>query len=86
MKKIPLRKCVGCMEMKEKTSLIRVVRSPEGEIFIDKTGKHNGRGAYLCAGKECLKTAQKKKSLERSFKAPVSKEVYERLAEEAEGG
>lgn len=80
-KKIPMRRCVGCGEMKVKKELIRVIRTEE-EIQIDATGKKNGRGAYLCADMECLKRARKTKGLERSLKVPISAEVYENLEKE----
>jgi predicted RNA-binding protein YlxR (DUF448 family) len=78
-KKVPLRKCTGCQEMKNKKELIRIVRTNEGEISIDLTGRKAGRGAYICPNEECLSTAHKSKGLERSFKSPVPKEVYEAL-------
>ncbi len=81
-KKIPLRQCVGCMEMKEKKSMMRVLKTPEGEIVLDVTGKKNGRGAYLCKCKECLTKAIKSKGLERSFKMSLSKEIYTGLEKE----
>ncbi len=81
-KKIPLRQCVGCMEMKEKKSMMRVLKTPEGEIVLDITGKKNGRGAYLCKCMECLQKAQKNKGLERSFKMSLSKEIYAGLEKE----
>lgn len=81
-KKIPLRQCVGCMEMKEKKSMIRVLKTPEGDIVLDTTGKKNGRGAYLCNSMECLKKAQKNKGLERSFKMSLSNEIYAGLEKE----
>ncbi len=81
-KKIPLRKCTGCQEMKNKKELIRIVRSEEGEFSLDTTGKKQGRGAYICKCVECLDKAQKTKGLERSFKSSVPKEVYEKLKEE----
>lgn len=81
-KKIPLRQCVGCMEMKEKKSMMRVLKTPEGEIVLDVTGKKNGRGAYLCKCMECLKKAQKNKGLERSFKMSLSSEIYAGLEKE----
>ena len=84
-KKIPMRMCVGCREMKEKRTLIRVVRSPEGNVNLDFGGKMNGRGAYLCPDPECLKKAQKSKALERSLEVPIPEEVYERLAKEMGG-
>lgn len=80
-KKIPMRQCVGCGEMRAKKELIRVIRTEE-EIQIDATGKKNGRGAYLCANMECLKRARKTKGLERSLKVPISAEVYENLEKE----
>ena len=78
-KKIPMRKCVGCMEMKEKKEMIRVIKSPEGEVKIDFTGKANGRGAYLCRSEECLNKAFKNKGLERSLKMKVPENVYDSL-------
>ncbi|WMI81688.1 RNase P modulator RnpM [Anaerotignum sp. MB30-C6] len=81
-RKIPLRKCTGCQEMKSKKELIRIVRNDEGEFSLDRTGKKPGRGAYICSDSECLTKAQKSKGLERSFKAPVPKEVYEQLLNE----
>jgi predicted RNA-binding protein YlxR (DUF448 family) len=82
MKKIPLRQCIGCREMKPKKDLIRVIRTPEDEILIDATGRKNGRGAYICPTAECLKKAITGKGLERSFKMRIPKEVYDRLEEE----
>ena len=81
-KKIPMRKCVGCQEMKEKKSLIRVVKTAEGDIILDDTGKKNGRGAYICKSIECLKKAKKTKALERSLGVSVSEQVYEELEKE----
>ena len=81
-KKIPMRKCVGCQEMKEKKSLIRVVKTAEGDIILDDTGKKNGRGAYICKSIECFKKAKKIKSLERSLGVSVSEQVYEELEKE----
>ena len=78
-RKIPMRMCVGCHEMKPKKELQRIVRSPEGAVAIDSTGKMPGRGAYVCRDAECLKKARKAKALERKFEAPVSAEVYEEL-------
>ena len=80
-KKIPLRQCVGCGEMKPKKELIRVIKT-EDEILIDATGKKNGRGAYICGDPECLKRARKSKGLERSLKAVIPTEVYEKLEKE----
>ena len=79
-RKIPLRKCVACGEMMPKKSLIRIVRSPEGEVSIDLTGKKSGRGAYLCGKEACFRLAQKNLALDRALKAQVGQEVYEQLA------
>ena len=78
-KKIPMRQCVGCREMKEKKSLIRVVKSPEGEVSLDFKGKLPGRGAYVCPNPECLKRARKSRALERAFSAQLPQEVWEGL-------
>lgn len=83
-KKIPMRRCVGCGEMKEKRNLIRVLKTAEDAFILDETGKKNGRGAYLCKSSECLKKAMKNKGLERSFKMAVPPEVYENLQKEME--
>ena len=85
-KKIPMRQCLGCREMKPKKELIRVVRSPEGEISLDFKGKANGRGAYLCPNAECLKKAIKARALERTFETQIPPELYERLKQEMERG
>lgn len=85
-KKIPLRQCVGCREHKEKNQLIRVVRSPEGEISLDLRGKKPGRGAYLCPDPACLKRAAKSRALERALSAPIPPEVLETLTQELERG
>ena len=82
VKKQPIRRCTGCGESKPKRELVRVVRSPEGEISIDKTGKKNGRGAYICPNPECLKKAKKAKRLDRSFEMQVRDEIYEQLEKE----
>lgn len=84
MKKIPQRQCIGCGEMKGKKEMIRVIKTAEGEILLDATGRKNGRGAYLCPSEECLKKAIKNKGLERSFKMAIPKEVYENLEKEME--
>ena len=76
------RMCVGCGEMFDKRSLIRVVKSPEGEISIDLTGKKNGRGAYICNSTECLKKAKKRKSIERAFSMKIDDSVYDEMEEE----
>ena len=81
-KKIPLRKCTGCNEMKPKKELIRVLKTTEEEIILDKTGKKNGRGAYLCNSLECLKQARKTKGLERSLQVKIPDEIYETLEKE----
>ncbi|MCT4544179.1 MAG: YlxR family protein [Vallitalea sp.] len=81
-RKIPLRKCTGCQEMKDKRQLIRVVRTKEGDISIDSTGKKNGRGAYICPSMSCLEKAIKNKGLERSFKESIPGDVYSALKEE----
>lgn len=79
-----MRQCVGCQEMKSKKEMMRVIRTSEGEFQLDATGKKNGRGAYLCNDRECLKKAVKNKGLERSFKQSIPKEVYESLEKEME--
>ena len=81
-KKIPLRKCTGCQEMKEKKQLIRVVKVDEKEYKIDLTGKMAGRGAYMCKNLQCLEKAIKCKGLERSFKSAIPKDIYENLRNE----
>ncbi len=81
-KKIPLRMCLGCNEMKPKKELVRVVRSKEGEISLDPTGKKAGRGAYICKDAQCLKKARKARRLEKSFSCSISDEIYDRLEEE----
>ena len=84
MKKIPIRTCIGCNESKPKKELIRVVKSPEGEISIDFTGKKNGRGAYLCFNVSCLEKAIKTKKLSRIFETQIEDEIYEKLRKEME--
>ena len=83
-RKIPLRRCTGCMEMKDKRELLRVVRSETEGFSLDYTGKKSGRGAYVCPNLECFEKAYKHKGLDRSFKAEVPKEVYEQLRNELE--
>ena len=85
-RKIPLRKCVGCNEQKSKKELIRIVKSKEGKISVDFTGKAHGRGAYICPNEECLKAAQKKKSLNRAFSQEIPVDIYEKLIEELKNG
>ena len=84
-KKIPLRQCVGCGQMKTKKEMMRVIKTAEGEIVLDVTGKKNGRGAYLCQTEECLLAAMKNKGLERSFKMSIDHSIYEKLQKEYEG-
>lgn len=83
-KKIPLRQCVGCGEMKSKKEMMRVIKTAENEILLDMTGKQNGRGAYLCLSLECMQKARKNKGLERSFKMKIPDEIYGRLEAEFE--
>ncbi|EOR27490.1 MULTISPECIES: YlxR family protein [Clostridium] len=82
VKKIPLRMCTGCMEMKPKKELIRVVKSPENEVSVDLTGKKSGRGAYICKDKECLEKAFKTKRLSRNLDIAINEAIYNRLREE----
>lgn len=84
VKKIPQRQCVGCREMKDKKSLIRVVKSPEGAISLDFVGKKPGRGAYVCRDEACLKKARKSKALERAFELQIPEQVYDALEREME--
>ena len=84
VRKIPMRKCVGCGEMKSKKEMMRVLKTAEDTIILDTTGRKNGRGAYLCFSGECLEKAMKNKGLERSLKTPVPREVYEGLKKEFE--
>lgn len=83
-KKVPMRMCVGCREMKEKRELIRIVRTPEGETLMDPTGKKSGRGAYLCRKAECLKKAIRQHQLERQLEVSLSEETAQALAAELE--
>ena len=83
-KKIPMRQCIGCGEMKPKKEMLRVIKTAEEEIILDTTGRKNGRGAYICPNGECLQKAIKGRGLERSFKMPIPKEVYEVLTKEME--
>ena len=85
-KKIPMRQCLGCREMKPKKELIRVVRSPEGEISLDFRGKANGRGAYVCPDPGCLKKAIRAKALERAFETRIPDEIYALLTAQMEAG
>lgn len=81
-KRIPLRKCTGCGEMKPKKELVRVVKTPEDKVLIDLTGRVNGRGAYICPNADCLKIARKSKRIERSFQMQIPDEVYDKMEEE----
>ena len=85
-KKIPQRQCMGCRERKAKKELIRVVRSPEGDVSLDFHGKKNGRGAYICPQMECLKKAIRSKALERSLEVPIPEEIYAQLEKEMAAG
>lgn len=84
MKKIPQRSCIGCGLKKDKSDLLRIVRSSEGELSLDPSGRKNGRGAYICMNPACLEKAEKRKALQRSFKAEVDGSVYQQLREELE--
>lgn len=83
-KKIPLRQCVGCGQMKGKKELIRIIKTAEDQILLDTTGRKNGRGAYICPSPECLQKAGKNRGLERSLKTGIPKEVLELLEKEME--
>ena len=83
-KKIPMRQCLGCREMKPKRELIRVVRSPEGAISIDLRGKANGRGAYICPDTQCLKKAIRAQALARALEVEIPQEIYDTLLAELE--
>jgi predicted RNA-binding protein YlxR (DUF448 family) len=85
-KKMPMRQCMGCREMKAKRELIRVVRAPDGSISLDFKGKSPGRGAYLCKNTECLKKARKSKALERSLDTSIPAELYDDLTARLEAG
>ncbi|MGB3367989.1 MAG: YlxR family protein [Acidaminobacteraceae bacterium] len=84
VRKTPLRKCIGCNEPKTKDELIRIVKTKENEVFIDVSGKVNGRGSYICIDTSCLEKAHKRDSLSRAFKMKVDKELYEKLKKEIE--
>lgn len=84
VRKIPMRQCIGCREMKSKKEMIRILKTTEDEIVIDATGKKNGRGAYICPSRECFQKAVKNKGIERSLKMAIPKEVYETLEKEIE--
>lgn len=82
VKKIPMRQCTGCREMRSKREMIRVIKTAENEICMDATGRKNGRGAYICPNMECLKLAMKNRGLERSLKTAIPESVYQQLEEE----
>lgn len=83
-KKIPMRMCTGCGEMFDKRTLVRVVKSPDGEVSLDLTGKKSGRGAYVCKNIDCLKKARKKRAFERAFDMQIDDAVYTNMEEEIE--
>ncbi len=85
VKKIPQRQCVGCREMKDKKTLIRVVKSPEGEVSLDDKGRKPGRGAYVCRDVECLRKARKSRALERAFETQIPPEVYDAMERQLGG-
>lgn len=82
VRKMPMRKCIGCQEMKNKKEMMRVLRTTEDEVILDTTGKKNGRGAYICFSRECFEKAVKSRALERSLKMNIPQEVYESLKKE----
>ena len=84
-RKIPQRQCVGCREMKEKKALLRIVRTPEGEVLLDGTGKKSGRGAYICPDAQCLQKARKSRALERAFETAIGEDIYAALQAQIEG-
>ena len=86
VKKSPQRMCIACREMRDKRELIRIVRSPEGEISLDFTGRKNGRGAYVCKNRDCILKCRKSNALSRAFSTQVDAEVYDKLLEEFDGG
>ena len=81
VKKIPLRQCIGCGEMKNKKEMVRILKTAEGEIVLDATGKKNGRGAYICPSMDCFRKAKKSRGLDRSFKMAVPAEIPAKMAE-----
>lgn len=81
-RKVPMRMCAGCGEMKPKKELVRVVKSPEQEIFLDLTGRKPGRGAYVCKNADCLKAARKARRFEKAFSCKIPDEVFDRMEEE----
>lgn len=81
-RKVPLRKCIGCGENKDKRNLIRIVKNKENQFFVDISGKKNGRGAYICPQADCLNAAIKNKGLERSFKCKIPQDIYDEMKKE----
>lgn len=81
-RKLPQRKCVGCMNIKDKKDLVRIVKNSDGEISVDPSGKKAGRGAYICKSSECLEQARKRNRLEYAFKCKISSDVYDELEKE----
>lgn len=81
-KKIPLRQCIGCGEMKGKKEMLRILRTEDGDIILDTAGRKNGRGAYICPSPECMKKARKSRGLDRAFKMSVPDEIYDSLTKE----
>lgn len=84
MKRIPMRRCLGCYESKPKNTLIRIVKNKDNEISLDKTGKKQGRGAYICSNKECLEKAIKSKRIEKEFEMEINEEIYDLLRRDIE--
>ena len=84
-RKIPLRMCMGCGEMKPKSELVRIVRSPEGEVSLDTVGKKPGRGAYLCHSAQCLNAARKKRRIERALDVQIGEDIYDTMEKELNG-
>lgn len=84
--KVPMRTCIGCGQQRPKQEFVRVIRTPEGEIRLDTTGRSNGRGAYLCADPACVQKAAKRHALTRALKTEIPREIYETLAGELENG
>lgn len=82
VRKVPMRKCIGCQEMKNKKEMMRILRTTEDQVVLDTTGKKNGRGAYICFSKECFARAVKSKALERSLKMSIPQEIYDSLKKE----
>ena len=83
-RKIPQRQCVGCRTMKDKKALVRIVKTPEGEICVDATGKKSGRGAYICPDAQCLQKARKSRALERAFETAIGEDIYAALQAQLE--